>query len=397
MRVLVVDLLCNSPYYCAPLVRALAAAGADAELASPEFHLEASALDGVPRPAWLVDLVVHARRPRGLRLAVRSLELSVNLLGALRHIGAGAYDVVHVQWIPFEERSTAVMQLLRRACRRGGARLVLTVHNAVPHDRSAPNLERIRRNLGLADLLVAQTASVADDLVRTGTRTPIVVIPHGPLFGDQPVPDRATAAARLGLSPEGPTVLFLGLLRPYKGLDLLADAWPRIRTAIPAARLVVVGRLADAGARPDLDRLASLPGVDVRERYVSVPEMVDYHAASDVVVFPYQRISQSGAFMTAVGLGRPTVITPIEGLREQAAGIDSVIVAAETTGPAVADAVVASLRRGESAIVAARRDRDAIAGSATGWPAIARETIAAYERPGAGGSGGAAGAPDGAR
>jgi hypothetical protein len=102
MRVLVVDLLCNSPYYCAPLVRALAAAGAEVELASPEFHLEASALDGVPRPAWLVDLVVHARRPRGLRLAVRSLELSANLLGALRHIAAGAYDVVHVQWIPFE-------------------------------------------------------------------------------------------------------------------------------------------------------------------------------------------------------------------------------------------------------------------------------------------------------
>ena len=98
--------------------------------------------------------------------------------------------------------------------------------------------------------------------------------------------------------------------------------------------------------------------------------------------------------MTAVGLGRPTVITPIEGLREQANGMDSVIVAAETTGPAVADAVVESLRRGESAIVAARRDRDAIAGSVAGWPAIARETIVAYERPG---SGGAAGAPDGAR
>jgi glycosyltransferase involved in cell wall biosynthesis len=381
MRVLVVDLLCNSPYYCAPLVRALAAAGAEVELASPEFHLEASALDGVPRPAWLVDLVVHARRPRGLRLAVRSLELSANLLGALRHIAAGAYDVVHVQWIPFEERSTAVMQLLRRACRRGGARLVLTVHNAVPHDRPGPNPDRIRRNLDLADLLVAQTASVADDLARAGARTPVTVIPHGPLFGDQPRPDRTAAATRLGLSPDGPTVLFLGLLRPYKGLDILADAWPAVRAAIPMARLLVVGRLADAGARPDLDRLTALPGVEARERYVSVPEMVDYHAVSDVVVFPYQRTSQSGAFMTAVGLGRPTVVSPIEGLREQAAGIVSAIVAAKATGAAVADAIVTSLRRGEEASRAAERDRVAIAESATGWPAIARATIAAYERP----------------
>jgi glycosyltransferase involved in cell wall biosynthesis len=209
----------------------------------------------------------------------------------------------------------------------------------------------------------------------------VTVIPHGPLFGDQPRPDRTAAATRLGLSPDGPTVLFLGLLRPYKGLDILADAWPAVRAAIPMARLLVVGRLADAGARPDLDRLTALPGVEARERYVSVPEMVDYHAVSDVVVFPYQRISQSGAFMTAVGLGRPTVVSPIEGLREQAAAIESAIVAAKATGAAIADAIITSLRRGEEASRAAERDRVAIAESATGWPAIARATIAAYERP----------------
>jgi glycosyltransferase involved in cell wall biosynthesis len=381
MRILVVDLLCNSPYYCAPLVRALNASGATAELASPEFHLEPSALDGVPRPSWLVDLVVHARRPRPLRLAVRSLELVVNLGQALRRIAGGRYDVVHVQWVPFEERSTAVMRLLRRAARRGGARVVLTVHNAVPHDRPGADLDRIRRNLDLADLLVAQTGSVADNLARAGTRTPVVVIPHGPLFADRSLPTRAEAAGRVDLPAAGPIVLFLGLLRPYKGLDLLADAWPRVRAELPDARLVVVGRLADAGARADVDRLAALPGVDVRERYVSVPEMVDYHAASDVVVFPYQRISQSGAFMTAVGLGRPTVVTPIDGLREQAASVESAIVAAGATGPALAEAIVAALRRGDEADRQAEHDREAIATSDTGWAGIAAATLAAYERP----------------
>jgi len=50
MRILVVDLLCNSPYYCAPLVAALNAAGATAELASPQFYLEPSYLAGVMKP-----------------------------------------------------------------------------------------------------------------------------------------------------------------------------------------------------------------------------------------------------------------------------------------------------------------------------------------------------------
>lgn len=381
MRVVVVDLLCNSPYYCAPLVRSLRESGVDAALVSPAFYLEPRYLDSTPRPAWVADLAVHASRPRALRLATRFLEASLNATRLLARVGAGAFDVVHVQWVPFEGRSSAFMELLRRRCDATGTLLVLTAHNAVPHDRPRTDVAAIRRNLDLAHLVIAQTDHVAADLARlVGTVAPIEVIPHGPLFTDRELPSRAAAAARLGIRSSGPVVLFLGLLRPYKGLDLLADAWPAVRAAMPEARLLVVGRRADRGVDVDLDRLRRQPGVDVEERYVSVPAMVDYHAVCDVVVVPYRRISQSGALMTAIGLGRPVVLTPLEGLVEQVRDLEAVVVAAEVAGPAVARSIVSGLQRSDELARAAARDRERIADAAFGWRSVGRATGDAYER-----------------
>lgn len=381
MRVLVVDLLCNSPYYCAPFVRALRDEGVDAELASPAFYLEPRYLDDTPRPAWMANLAVHARGPRALRLACRTAEAPLNATRLLSRVAAGTFDVVHVQWVPFEERSSLFMGLLRRRCDATGTLLVRTVHNAVPHDWRGANLAVIRRNLDLAHLLVAQTDHVAADLTQViRTAAPIEVIPHGPLFVDRGLPDRAVAAARLGIKPSGPILLFLGLLRPYKGLDLLTDAWPLVRGALPEARLLVVGKCADRRVEADLDRLRRLPGVAVEERYVSVPVMVDYHAVCDAVVVPYRRISQSGALMTAVGLGRPTVLTPLEGLMEQVRGLEAAVVASDVSGPALAASIVTSLQHSDVLRRAAARDRDRIANAASGWRSVGRATGDAYER-----------------
>lgn len=379
MRVAVVDLLCNSPFYCGELTRALSRAGIDAELASPRFYLEPEYLDRVRRPGWIRDLVVHASQPRPLRLAMRALEGSVNFAALLAAIGARRYRVVHVEWVPFEGRATPFMRILRAWCDRVGALLVYTAHNAAPHDSERIDRTTLRRDLDRAHLIVAHTSHIArqltDDL---GTRTRVVVIPHGPLFADHALPTRIEAAARVG-APRGPLVLFHGLIRPYKGLDLLGEAWPAVLAAVPTAELRVVGKVADGESRRHVDGLKRMDGVHVVDRYVTVPEMLDHFATADVVVFPYRRISQSGALMTAVGLGRPTVVTPIDGFREQVDGLGSAVVAGDVTGLAIARAIIGSLERLDALTAAAEEDRAALAASPVGWAAVARATRDAYE------------------
>lgn len=378
-RAVVVDLLCNSPYYCGPLVAALRAEGVLAELASPAFYIEPDFLAAYPVASWITNLTVRVARPRPLRLASRTVEVAVNGLRLLWRINRRRYDVVHVQWMPLDHRQTVGMRLLRTVCDRAGARLVFTAHNVLPHDDGGADPAIVRRNLNCAHLVVAQTDHVARELRMTiRTRAPIVEIPHGPLFVDRPLPAPADAAARLDWPPD-PTVLFLGLLRPYKGLDLLAEAWPQVLGAHPEARLLVVGKVLDAAVRPELDRLRALPRVQVVDRYVSVAQMLDSYAVARVVVFPYRRISQSGALMTAAGLGRPSIITPLDGLVEQVRRLTSAVVATDVSGPALARALIDGLERAPDLLLAAADDRAALAASDGGWAAIAAATRRAYE------------------
>jgi glycosyltransferase involved in cell wall biosynthesis len=258
---------------------------------------------------------------------------------------------------------------------------VFTAHNVLPHDDGGADPDIVRRNLNCAHLVVAQTDQVARELrMAIRTRSPIVRIPHGPLFVDRPLPAPSVAAARLDW-PLDPTVLFLGLLRPYKGVDLLVEAWPQVLVAYPEARLLVVGKVLDAAVRPELDRLRALPRVTIVDRYVSVARMLDSYAVARVVVFPYRRISQSGALMTAAGLGRPSIITPLEGLVEQVRRLTSAVVARDVTGPALAGAMIEGLERAPDLLRAAAEDRAALAASDAGWAAIAAATHRAYRQP----------------
>jgi glycosyltransferase involved in cell wall biosynthesis len=378
-RAVIVDLLCNSPYYCGPLVAALCAQGVLAELASPAFYLEPDFLTAYPVAPWIANLTVRFPRPRPLRLVSRTVEVAINGLRLLWRINRHRYDVVHVQWMPLDHRQTVGMRILRIVCDRAEARLVFTAHNVLPHDDGGADPATARRNLNYAHLVVAQTEHVAREL-RTviRTRSPIVEIPHGPLFVDRPLPAPADAAARLDW-PRDPTVLFLGLLRPYKGLDLLAEAWPQVLAAYPETRLVVVGKVLDAAVQPELDRLRALPRVHIVDRYVSVARMLDWYAVARVVVFPYRRISQSGALMTAAGVGRPSIVTPLDGLVEQVRRLTSALVATDVTGPALALAVIDGLERAPDLLLAAANDRAALAASDGGWAAIAAATSRAYE------------------
>jgi glycosyltransferase involved in cell wall biosynthesis len=378
MRAVVVDLMCNSPLYSAEFTRALVRVGIDAELASPRFYIEPDLLDSCPRPSWLVDLVVHARRPRPLRLAVRAVEGSVNFLRLLAKIRSGRYDVVHVQWTPFEGRATPFLPMLRWACDRTGALLVYTAHNSVPHD-AVRHTPALGRELRAPHLIQALTQHVADELAQeVASATPIVVIPIGPQLSDHALPAKADAAARLE-SPPPPVVLFQGRIRPYKGLDLLYEAWPKVVDVIPSASLLVVGNATDTQDRHLLAKLRELPSVRIVDRYVSTRELLDYYAVSDLVVFPYRQISQSGALMTAAGLGKPIVVTPLDGFREQVATLRSALVAEEVSGDAIARALIAGIDRRDDLAELAIRDRLAIQESPIGWPSVAAAIRRAYE------------------
>jgi glycosyltransferase involved in cell wall biosynthesis len=165
--------------------------------------------------------------------------------------------------------------------------------------------------------------------------------------------------------------LFFGLLRPYKGLETLLDAWRGVE-----AELWIVGR-----PRMALEPLRARAGSNVRfiPRFVSDAELPAFFRRAELVVLPYsrtERLDWSGVLATTLAFGKATVISDVGGLREVAAAGAARLVPPDDPD-ALRTAVVALLGdQGERE----RLERGAVAAAAGAysWGATARETLALY-------------------
>ena len=345
VRVSVVEFLGRGGmvHYAYQLCRALAEEGAQVELLTDhDYELETLphnfAVRRVfklwnPRPeggvVWSSSL-----RARVVRLARRSKRAAMyyrDWWRLVRLVRRERPDVVQFGEIRF---ATDLLPLL--ALRATGARLADVCHNVAPFDVSADSskitkesrLYRAfyRRIYACFDAVFVHSEVNRREFVRLygGPPRRIHVIPHGN-EGMFVAPDGggrqgAGLAGELGLKAGAPTALFFGTLTKYKGLEYLLDAFAEVRRRLPEAQLVVAGF-----PNPDVDvaalraraEAAGISGaVKFYLRYVPLEEVAGLFAASDVVVFPYLMIYQSGALQVAYSFGKPVVATDVGGLSE---------------------------------------------------------------------------------
>jgi glycosyltransferase involved in cell wall biosynthesis len=236
-------------------------------------------------------------------------------------LGRREADVLHLHWLHVLYRGPDLRSSLAGAARlvaqltvakRAGYRVVWTVHNLRAHDGRYGRLDRwvTGRVAWLADaVLVHCSAAAAALAAEHGRRHGVLVAPHGHYIGAYP--DRVTrdeARAWLGLGAGETVFLYLGQLRPYKGLSGLVDAFAALPA--PEARLVVAGRLhhKDPGeAAGLLAALASEPRAVVREGWVADDDLQRYFRAADVAVCPFESVLTSGSAVLAMSFGRPVV------------------------------------------------------------------------------------------
>jgi glycosyltransferase involved in cell wall biosynthesis len=169
---------------------------------------------------------------------------------------------------------------------------------------------------------------------------------------------------------DGPVVLFFGLLRPYKGIDVLLEAW---REGIEGAELWIVGM-------PRMDiaplRAAAPPSVRFVPRFVDDAELPAYFGRADLVVLPYREIEQSGVLFTALAFGKPLLLSDVGGFAEvAAAGLARGVPAGDA--PALRAALEQLLGDAGARAALAARARAASAGE-YGWELIAQRTLTLY-------------------
>jgi glycosyltransferase involved in cell wall biosynthesis len=347
VRVHLVDPAAFTPPYDRALASALARLGADVELITSRFDYgDVPAADGVTVREHFYRHALPGPR--------RFTRLAQHVPDMLRYRRlARRADVVHFQWLPVQALDVHLLPAKHPR--------ILTAHDVLPREPKPSQLAGQRRLYERMDAIVVHSehgaARLRDELRLDPAK--VHVIPHGIL-------DNLAAVEPQPLfAKTKPVVLFFGLIRPYKGLDVLLEAW---REARPDAELWVVGM-------PRMDA-SFIHGPDVRTalRFVSGPELAGAFEAADLVVLPYREIDQSGVLFTALAFGKPLLLSAVGGFPE----IDGAELVPPGDAPALANALAALLadRARLERMAAASR---ALAAGPYGWDGIARRTLALYE------------------
>jgi glycosyltransferase involved in cell wall biosynthesis len=372
VRVQVVDPSAYTPPYDHSLCAALARAGAEVELVTSRFPY-----GPVPRPegyrvSELFYRIATSRAagdrpsaPSRLRRAFKLAEHVPDMLRYRRY--ARSADLVHFQWLP-------VQQLDRHLLPRVRPR-VMTAHDVLPREPAAGQLDATRQLLHAMDAVVVHSEHGRTRLTGELGVPPerVSVITMGAfdyltrLPDERPLPDELARVA-------GPVVLCFGLIRPYKGVDVLIEAFREVE----GAELWIVG-MPRMPLAPLEDAARSVAGVRLVPRFVPDPEVPAYFRRADVVVLPYREIDQSAVLYTALAFGKPLVLSAVGGFVELAERHG----AARLVPPGDASALARAL----SELLADAAERERLAAAAArvareeySWDRVAGETLALYHR-----------------
>jgi glycosyltransferase involved in cell wall biosynthesis len=189
---------------------------------------------------------------------------------------------------------------------------LLLCHNVFDHEPHPVKDALTRAVLRRADRFAVQNARSAREVSSERPDAPVALVPH-PAEPHAVLPDRDAARGRLGLPSDVPVFLFSGLLRPYKGWEVLLDAFASLRNEVPSALLVLAGE--PWGEARRLEAWAPA-GVRLELRYLPESERALWFAAADAVVCPYRHATGSGIAADALAYGRPVIGTAVEGLAD---------------------------------------------------------------------------------
>lgn len=378
MRVVMVDPGAYTPFHDDALCRALAAEGCEVELVTAPFayHPWPEAVGYRRREAFAGGAGGGAGR--GLRRLRRAIAYPLAWRRLARDLSRRPPAILHLQWSLLPAVELPALHRLRAA----GVTVVQTVHNPRPHAGESPLLPPGAPLGEAVDAWVALSEASAATLRadHPGLAQRVRLLPPGiaaPAGGA--TAERRGARDRLGLDAEAPTALFLGLIRPYKGLDLLLEAFSGVAQRLPAARLVVAGlpRPSFLPYRRQIERLGLGERVSADLRYLPQAVMDDYLTAADLVVLPYRDASQSAVLGAALAVDRPVLASAIGGLPEMLAGCAAELLVPPGDAAALEHALLRLLGDRAAAAALGRR-AGAAARQRYSWPRAAAETMELY-------------------
>jgi glycosyltransferase involved in cell wall biosynthesis len=379
------DLWAIVPYYTAYLSKALLRENVNVTVGSISYYLDSDCFTGrgIKVDPGLLDVVGKFRLPRLPRRALKLPEAILNLCALTVRFLVSRPDVVHVQYLPMLKWRVPLDFWFLEFCRKRGSKIMLTVHDLLPHDTGEVYRNTFDQLYRLVDGIICHSDHVK---MRLGSEfsvpeEKVAVIPHGPFFYDLPSTGLKNTLQSFALEPGQVLVLWQGIIFPYKGIDLLLSAWGQVEAQSEDACLVIAG----TGAPEFLDQIRGqvkelgLKRVKLHFRFISTEELVALYRAAVVVVYPYRAITTSGALATGLALGKAIIASDLPVFRELLIDRKNALLVDPQDSDELACALFELIQNPTLREHLAEKVRDMNFGDQT-WSLIADKTLRAYER-----------------
>src|SRR3989339_1469849 len=219
-------------------------------------------------------------------------------------------------WLPF--MAPCFGTIARLARKNKHTKVISILDNIIPHEKRPGDRMFSRYFSKSVDAFVAMSKRVLNDLDQFDTQKPRAFCPH-PLYDNfGPKVDRETALEKLQLSRNFQHVLFFGLIRDYKGLDWLLEAFadPRLRNY--KVKLIVAGEFYSDKEKYTrlIEQYQLKEYIELHNRFIPDPEVGWYFAAADLIAQPYKSATQSGVTQIGYHFEKPMLVTNVGGLSE---------------------------------------------------------------------------------
>lgn len=254
-------------------------------------------------------------KPEGLKIhrLINSIN-PLNWIMVARRINKMNPDlVVFRYWLPFIGPSFgSIARMLKKT-----VKIIAITDNVIPHEKRPGDKVLSNYFISACDGFITLSSSVRDEL-KTLVSRPISYFPH-PIndnLGEKV--DKPEAKKYLGLEEDVNYLLFFGIVRKYKGLDLLLNALADIEIRDMNLKLLVVGEFY-TDIRPYLDMIKELNLKDrviVKNEFIPTKDIKYYFSAADLVAQTYHTASQSGISQIAYNFDSPMLVTNVGGLSE---------------------------------------------------------------------------------
>lgn len=219
--------------------------------------------------------------------------------------------VIVAYWLPFMAASLGtIAKRLKQSCK-----VIALTHNMLPHEPRIGDKQLSNYFVKSVHGFLTLSDSVAND-IKTFSSKPVKVTYH-PLydnFGESI--SKETAIKNLQLDTDYRYLLFFGIVRKYKGLDVLLESIPLIKDE--KVKIIVAGEFYDDEA-PYLSLIEKNElknKVIFKNQFIADEDVVNYFCACDMVVQPYKTATQSGVTQIAYHFSKPMLVTNVGGLAE---------------------------------------------------------------------------------